>query len=292
MIKVRASQVFCNSVDDAVAAKKCLDEGQPFEAVAERFSTCPSKKNGGDLGWMPEGSVQSLLGETLSENDRGKILGPVHSQYGYHILKITEIEVERAAGPIAGDTEMSALNEVFPEAHTLLFKTYHIGLPVAGYKAGDTVASVAAAHGKSADEMADFLNREYGDRQISVIPPEALAEKLKAAGPGPTLLDIREKWEWDIARIDRATRVTPENNQEVLGALDPAAEIVLIDWKQDRSPSFQRWLAGRGFSNVMCLEGGIDAWCERIDTRQNRYDIDEDDGYRYEDILSEDDHSH
>jgi peptidyl-prolyl cis-trans isomerase C len=292
MIKVRASQVFCNSVDDAVAAKKCLDEGQPFEAVAERFSTCPSKKNGGDLGWMPEGSVQSLLGETLSEADRGKILGPVHSQYGYHILKITEIEVERVAGPIGGDTSMSALNELFPEAHTLLFKTYHIGLPVAGYKAGDTVASVAAANGKSADEMVNFLNREYSDRQISVIPPEALAEKLNGAGSGPTLLDIREKWEWDIARINNATRVTPENNQEVLGALDPAAEIVLIDWKQDRSPSFQRWLAGRGFSNVVCLEGGIDAWCERIDTRQNRYDIDEDDGYRYEDILSEDDHSH
>ena len=107
-------------------------------------------------------------------------------------------------------------------------------------------------------------------------------------GTGPTLLDIREKWEWDIAHIEAATRVTPENNQAVLGALDPSAEIVLIDWKQDRSPSFQRWLFQRGFSNVKCLEGGIDTWSERVDTRQSRYDIDEDDGYRYEDILSED----
>jgi len=292
MIKVRASQVFCNSVDDAVAAKKSLDEGRPFEEVAERFSTCPSKKNGGDLGWMPEGSVQSLLGETLTESDQGKILGPVHSQYGYHILKITEIEVERVAGPIGGDTRMSALNELFPEAHTLLFKTFHIGLPVAGYKAEDTVASVANSHGKNVAEVVNFLNKELGDRQIAVISPQDLADRLKSAGPGPTLLDIREKWEWDIARIDGATRVTPENNQQVLGSLDPAAEIVLIDWKQDRGPSFQRWLAQRGFSNVKCLEGGIDAWSERVDTRQSRYDIDEDDGYRYEDILSEDDHSH
>ena len=38
-------------------------------------------------------------------------------------------------------------------------------------------------------------------------------------------------------------------------------------------------------------EGGIDLWSEKIDTRLNRYDIDEDDGYRYEDILDEpDDH--
>lgn len=288
MIKVRASQVFCNSVDDAVAAKKCLDEGQSFEAVAERYSTCPSKKNGGDLGWMPEGSVQTLLGETLTESDTGKILGPVHSQYGYHILKITEIKAERVAGPIDAGMRMSALNEIFPEAHTCLFKTFHIGLPVAGYKEADTVGSVAKSHGKSETEVVNFLNKEYGERQIAVIKPEALAERLKAPGPGPTLLDIREKWEWDVAHIEAATRITPENNQAVLGALDPSAEIVLIDWKQDRSPSFQRWLFQRGFSNVKCLEGGIDTWSERVDTRQSRYDIDEDDGYRYEDILSED----
>jgi len=292
MIKVRASQVFCNSVEDAVAAKKCLDEGQPFEAVAGRYSTCPSKENGGDLGWMPEGSVQTLLGETLSENDRGRILGPVHSPYGYHILKITDIEVERVAGPIDGDTGMSRLNELFPEAHSLLFKTFHIGLPVAGYKAGDTVASVAASHGKNAAELVNFLNKEYGDRNIAVISPRDLAARLNAPGPGPALLDIREKWEWDIARIDGATRITPENNPQVLGALEPGAEIVLIDWKQDRGPSFQRWLAQRGYGNVKCLEGGIDAWSEQVDTRLSRYDIDEDDGYRYEDILSENDHSH
>ena len=46
-----------------------------------------------------------------------------------------------------------------------------------------------------------------------------------------------------------------------------------------------------GVHQYKCLEGVIDLWSERIDTRLNRYDIDEDDGYRYEDILDEpDDH--
>jgi len=50
-------------------------------------------------------------------------------------------------------------------------------------------------------------------------------------------------------------------------------------------------LTQRGYTNVHCLEGGIDLWSEKIDTHNNRYDIDEDDGYRYEDILDEpDDH--
>jgi hypothetical protein len=61
---------------------------------------------------------------------------------------------------------------------------------------------------------------------------------------------------------------------------------VLIDWKGDRAPSFQKWLAERGFTDVKCLEGGIDAWSEKVNTHLARYDIDsEDDDYRYEDIF-------
>ena len=46
---------------------------------------------------------------------------------------------------------------------------------------------------------------------------------------------------------------------------------MLIDWKGDRSPSFQKWLGDRGFTNVKCLEGGIDAWSESIDPEVPRY---------------------
>ena len=54
MIRVRASQIFTHSKEDVVAAKKMLDSGSPFEEIVTRYSTCPSKENAGDLGWMPE----------------------------------------------------------------------------------------------------------------------------------------------------------------------------------------------------------------------------------------------
>ena len=47
MISVRASQIFTNEIDDAVAAKKQLDAGTPFTEVVKKYSTCPSKQNGG-----------------------------------------------------------------------------------------------------------------------------------------------------------------------------------------------------------------------------------------------------
>jgi hypothetical protein len=55
-----------------------------------------------------------------------------------------------------------------------------------------------------------------------------------------------------------------------------------VDWKGERSPSFQKWLAQRGFANVKGLS--IDAWAAEIDSRLARYDIDDDKDYRYEDL--------
>lgn len=288
MIKVRASQIFTHSMDDAVAAKKLLDAGTPFTDVVAKYSTCPSKEHGGDLGWIPEDSVQSLMGETVSEKDKGKVIGPVHSQYGYHILTISDVEVDRTQSAITADTQMNELNRSFPEVHTMLFKTFHIGLPVAGYPADETVGSVCRKHNKSETEVLAFLNSEFAQKQIETISPFELEQRIESAGTaGMALLDIREKWEWDIAMIEGSQLITRENNESIMSSLGKDQEIILIDWKLDRGPSFQKWLTQRGFTNVRCLQGGIDAWSEAVDTGLARYDIDEDDGYRYEDIIEE-----
>jgi len=116
---------------------------------------------------------------------------------------------------------------------------------------------------------------------------EELKQRIDS-GNKPVLLDIRESWERDISKIEGSHIINSENNEHIMGTFEKDREIVLIDWKQDRSPSFQKWLNQRGFTNIKCLEGGIDLWSEKIETRQNRYDIDEDDEYRYEDIREED----
>ena len=288
MIRVRASQIFTHSMEDVVAAKKLLDDGTSFEEMVTRYSTCPSKENAGDLGWMPEDNLQSIMGQEVSETDLGKIIGPVHSQYGYHILKISEIELEKIEGPFNAEISLESANKIFPEVHTLLFKEFHIGLPVTPYKKEETIASLCQVQGKNVQEVINHLNREFAEKNIAVMTCEELKQKIDS-GNKPVLLDIRESWERDISKIEGSHIVNSENNEHVMGTFEKDREIVLIDWKQDRSPSFQKWLNQRGFTNVKCLEGGIDLWSEKIETRQNRYDIDEDDGYRYEDVIEEQD---
>ena len=161
MIQVRASQIFTHSMEDVVAAKKLLDSGTPFEEVVTRYSTCPSKENAGDLGWMPEGNLQTIMGQETSEADLGKIIGPVHSQYGYHILKISEIEVEKVEGPFNPELSLETANQIFPEVHTILFKEFHIGLPITPYKKEETIASLCQVQEKNVQEVINHLNKEF-----------------------------------------------------------------------------------------------------------------------------------
>ena len=185
---------------------------------------------------------------------------------------------------------MEEANRIFPEIHSLLFKQFHIGMPVTPYKPEETISSVCKNHNVSIQSALDFLNKEFSEKNISIISCEELKKQMDA-GNKPILLDIRVCWDRVISKIEGSHIINAENNEHVLSSFQKNQEMVLIDWKQDRSPSFQKWLTQRGYTNIKCLEGGIDLWSERIDTRLNRYDIDEDDGYRYEDILDEpDDH--
>jgi len=55
--QVRASHILVTSEDDANKILKRIKDGEDFAAVAKRFSSCPSRKNAGDLGWFGKGQM-------------------------------------------------------------------------------------------------------------------------------------------------------------------------------------------------------------------------------------------
>ena len=80
------------------------------------------------------------------------------------------------------------------------------------------------------------------------------------AGDRPVLLDVREPWEFDLARIDGSRLVPMSELGERLAELDPGAETVVICHHGIRSAYVTRALQEAGFDKVLNLEGGLDAY--------------------------------
>lgn len=98
------------------------------------------------------------------------------------------------------------------------------------------------------------------------IEPAALAAWLSDERRAkPLLLDVREPWEWQTARIEGAQHIPMREIPARLGELDPDQEVVAICHHGGRSQQVAMFLEKNGFAKVHNLTGGVDAWSRTID---------------------------
>jgi len=67
-----------------------LKKGDKFADVASQVSICPSKAKGGNLEWLPRGSLVKEIEDVAFTMKDGDITGPVQSKFGYHVLFLEE----------------------------------------------------------------------------------------------------------------------------------------------------------------------------------------------------------
>ncbi|MEK6764776.1 MAG: peptidylprolyl isomerase [Planctomycetota bacterium] len=73
--------------------KKEIDNGADFAEMARKYSTCPSAENGGDIGFFQrKGSIVEEFAIVAFSMEVGAISEPVETQFGYHIIKVTDKE--------------------------------------------------------------------------------------------------------------------------------------------------------------------------------------------------------
>nr|MCH9746050.1 sulfurtransferase [Pseudomonadota bacterium] len=84
-------------------------------------------------------------------------------------------------------------------------------------------------------------------------------------------LDVREQWEWDKCHFDEAKLLPMGQIMANIDTFDKSAELVIICHHGIRSMQVARYFESIGFTNVINLKGGIDAWAKNIDSSMALY---------------------
>ncbi len=107
--KVNVSHIL---VDDETLCEKIMEDIErgdiSFEEAAKRYSSCPSRANGGALGEATRGQFVPEFEDAVFGAEVGHTIGPVRTQFGYHIIKLNS---KTPAGEMKFEEAREALRE-------------------------------------------------------------------------------------------------------------------------------------------------------------------------------------
>jgi molybdopterin/thiamine biosynthesis adenylyltransferase/rhodanese-related sulfurtransferase len=119
----------------------------------------------------------------------------------------------------------------------------------------------------------EFCGIRGGPAQPEAVPAMTVAEldARRRRGEPLDLVDVRERHEWEIARIEGARLAPLSSFADALTSFDGARDVVVYCRSGVRSAKAVRELRAAGVSRVWNLEGGILRWAEEIDPSVPRY---------------------
>jgi peptidyl-prolyl cis-trans isomerase D len=195
-----ASHILIPFGKDPAAALKQADKvlalaksGQNFAALAKKYSQDPgSAQNGGSLGWMDRtGFVAPFADALFSIKSVGDIVGPVKSQYGYHIIRLDGIQPGRTKTLAEARPELEA--QLKQSAATNHFGDIEDQLQNALQNPGVTLTSLAKQFNLTSGEVPQFLRGAGGPPLGQERPLQNLVFGSNAIEPGtlggPVILD-------------------------------------------------------------------------------------------------------
>ena len=89
MSKATARHILVDTEEKCNELKAEIEAGADFADIAQQHSNCPSGSRGGDLGEFGPGMMVPEFDKVVFSADVNTVQGPVKTQFGYHLLEVT-----------------------------------------------------------------------------------------------------------------------------------------------------------------------------------------------------------
>ncbi|MDH3282245.1 MAG: peptidylprolyl isomerase [Gammaproteobacteria bacterium] len=90
MTRAAARHILVDTEKQCEELKQELLDGADFAELAKQHSSCPSGRQGGDLGEFGRGQMVKEFDEVVFSAALNEVQGPVKTQFGYHLLEVTD----------------------------------------------------------------------------------------------------------------------------------------------------------------------------------------------------------
>ncbi|AKQ55800.1 peptidylprolyl isomerase [Bordetella hinzii] len=89
MAQASARHILVSTEAKAQELKTAIENGADFAQVARENSSCPSARQGGDLGTFGPGEMVREFDQVVFSAPVNQVQGPVKTQFGYHLVEVT-----------------------------------------------------------------------------------------------------------------------------------------------------------------------------------------------------------
>ena len=90
MAQASARHILVDNEDTCNELKQRIESGEDFGKLAKEHSSCPSGKTGGELGTFGRGQMVPEFDQVVFSAPVNEVQGPVKTQFGYHLLEVTQ----------------------------------------------------------------------------------------------------------------------------------------------------------------------------------------------------------
>ncbi len=117
-LRIEASHILVDDEETAQEVIEKLNDGEEFADLAAEYSTdTTTAESGGELGYISEGEMVDEFWEAASALAVDEISDPVESEYGWHIIQVTDIQEGRSVDDLADDELQELMDSIITEKY-------------------------------------------------------------------------------------------------------------------------------------------------------------------------------